>query len=275
MMNDKLKNLLLRTASGVVMLGAVLLGILYARWSLCLLLGLILVGGLWEFYNLCRHCGYSPLRGVGLGLGTAFYLAFSLAMIIDRDLYGLLFTFTLALPILSMPLLLSTALFRSENTLQDSATTLMGWFYVLLPIIALTMIGLMSSKTLLFLIFIIWANDVFAYLVGITCGRHRLCERISPKKSWEGFIGGLVGAALMGYVAARVLEADPKKWILLALLVAVSGVLGDLIESSFKRKAGVKDSGSLIPGHGGVLDRFDALLVAAPVALVLILILNL
>lgn len=273
-MNDKLKNLLLRTASGVVMLGAVLLGILYARWSLCLLLGLILVGGLWEFYNLCRHCGYSPLRGVGLGLGAAIYFTFSLAVIIDQNLFGL-FIITLSLPILSMPLLLSTALFRSENTLQDSATTLMGWFYVLLPIIALTIIGVMSSKTLLFLIFIIWANDVFAYLVGITCGRHRLCERISPKKSWEGFIGGLVGAGLMGYVAALVLEANPKKWILLALLVAVSGVLGDLIESSFKRKAGVKDSGSLIPGHGGVLDRFDALLVAAPVALVLILILNL
>ena len=120
-------------------------------------------------------------------------------------------------------------------------------------------------------IFIIWANDVFAYLVGMSVGRHRLCERLSPKKSWEGFFGGIAGAVVMGIVAARMLDGNMWVWAGLALVAAVSGVLGDLVESMFKRAAGVKDSGRLIPGHGGVLDRFDAMLLSAPFVFVYML----
>ena len=124
--------------------------------------------------------------------------------------------------------------------------------------------GVWRPETVLCYIFIIWANDVFAYLVGMSVGRHRLCERLSPKKSWEGFFGGIAGAVVMGIVAARMLDGNMWVWAGLALVAAVSGVLGDLVESMFKRAAGVKDSGRLIPGHGGVLDRFDALLLSAP-----------
>ena len=124
---------------------------------------------------------------------------------------------------------------------------------------------------MLFYIFIIWGNDVFAYLVGMSVGRHRLCERLSPKKSWEGFFGGIAGAVAMGLVAARVLDGGYAAWAGLALVAAVSGVLGDLVESMFKRAAGVKDSGALIPGHGGVLDRFDAMLLSAPFVFVYML----
>ena len=113
-------------------------------------------------------------------------------------------------------------------------------------------------------IFLIWANDVFAYLFGITLGRHRLFERISPKKSWEGFFGGLLGAVAMGYVAATVLEASVAMWIGVALVAAISGVFGDLVESMMKRSIDIKDSGNIIPGHGGWLDRFDALILSAP-----------
>ena len=113
-------------------------------------------------------------------------------------------------------------------------------------------------------IFIIWANDVFAYLVGMTFGRHRLCERLSPKKSWEGFFGGLAGAVATGLAAAYALDTNYWVWGGLALVASLSGVAGDLVESMFKREAGVKDSGQVIPGHGGVLDRFDALLLSAP-----------
>jgi phosphatidate cytidylyltransferase len=116
----------------------------------------------------------------------------------------------------------------------------------------------------IFYIFIIWANDVFAYLFGITLGKHRLFERISPKKSWEGFFGGLLGAMAMGYVAAVVLDGNTYIWIGLALVAALSGVFGDLVESLFKRSVGVKDSGNIIPGHGGWLDRFDALIFSLP-----------
>ena len=113
-------------------------------------------------------------------------------------------------------------------------------------------------------IFIIWANDVFAYLVGVSVGRHHLYERISPNKSWEGFFGGIVGAIAMGCLAAWWLDGSYWLWCCLAAIAAVSGVLGDLIESMFKRAAGVKDSGNILPGHGGWLDRFDALIFSLP-----------
>ena len=124
---------------------------------------------------------------------------------------------------------------------------------------------------MIFFIFIIWANDVFAYLVGMSIGRTKLCERLSPKKSWEGFFGGVIGAVAMGLVAARMLGGSYAEWAVLALIASVTGVLGDLVGSMFKRAAGVKDSGTLIPGHGGVLDRFDAMLLAAPFVFVYML----
>lgn len=128
-----------------------------------------------------------------------------------------------------------------------------------------------SPWMMIFYVFIIWANDVFAYLVGMSVGRHRLCERLSPKKSWEGFFGGIAGAVVLGLVAARVMDGSCWVWAGLALVAAATGVLGDLVESMFKRAAGVKDSGTLIPGHGGVLDRFDAMLLSAPFVFVYML----
>jgi phosphatidate cytidylyltransferase len=119
---------------------------------------------------------------------------------------------------------------------------------------------------------IIWANDVFAYLVGVAFGRHRMAERISPKKSWEGFVGGIIGAVAVAVGASFLLGGNPCVWGGLAVIVAVTGVAGDFVESLFKRSVGVKDSGAVIPGHGGVLDRFDALFISVPYAFVYLLI---
>jgi phosphatidate cytidylyltransferase len=95
-----------------------------------------------------------------------------------------------------------------------------------------------------------------------------MCERLSPKKSWEGFAGGIAGSVAVGAIAAAVLGGSYGVWIGLAVVVALSSVVGDLIESMFKRDAGVKDSGAIMPGHGGILDRFDALIISAPFALI-------
>ena len=165
---------------------------------------------------------------------------------------------------------------RRGNPAADIGTTLMGVVYVALPFSVMCYIPMIGSDVwnpwvMLFYIFIIWCNDVFAYLVGMSVGRHRLFERLSPKKSWEGFFGGVAGAVVMGLVAARVLDGGYVAWAGLALVAAVSGVLGDLVESMFKRAADVKDSGALIPGHGGVLDRFDAMLLSAPFVFVYML----
>jgi phosphatidate cytidylyltransferase len=113
-------------------------------------------------------------------------------------------------------------------------------------------------------IVVIWANDVFAYLVGVVIGKHRLCERISPKKSWEGFFGGVVGAIGVAVLFGYLFEGNLWVWGGLGLVTALTGVAGDLAESMLKREADVKDSGAMMPGHGGFLDRFDAMLISAP-----------
>jgi phosphatidate cytidylyltransferase len=112
----------------------------------------------------------------------------------------------------------------------------------------------------------VWGNDVFAYLTGITIGKHKMAPRISPKKSWEGFAGGIVGAMAMGALGSYVVGGHLGMWLGLAVVVAITSVFGDFVESMFKREAGVKDSGKIIPGHGGILDRFDALLISSPFA---------
>jgi len=180
----------------------------------------------------------------------------------------------MAFLLLLLPLMLVCELYRrGENPAANVGVTLLGICYVALPLTLMAYIPFVGRYawnpwTMLFFVFIIWANDVFAYLVGMAFGRHRLFERLSPKKSWEGFFGGVAGALVMGYVASRCMGEAWWVWIGLALVAAVTGVLGDLVESMFKRAAGVKDSGTIIPGHGGILDRFDAMLLAAPFVVV-------
>jgi phosphatidate cytidylyltransferase len=213
-----------------------------------------------------------------------FIVAFALMWLFDKsselDSRYLMITGGLVLYIiLLLPLMFICELFRKSATpIANIATSLMGVIYVAMPLSLLLFIPLLLGNgewkpwTLLFYIFIIWANDVFAYLFGITLGKHRLFERISPKKSWEGFVGGLIGAMGMGYLAATIMGGDHIEWIGMALIAAITGVFGDLVESLFKRSVDVKDSGQVIPGHGGWLDRFDALLLSVPFAFIYLVI---
>lgn len=116
-----------------------------------------------------------------------------------------------------------------------------------------------------------WSSDVFAYLTGSMFGKHKLFERISPKKTWEGSFGGLVFALLAAYILSIfITDISLLRWLVLAVVIVISGTLGDLVESMLKRNAGVKDSGTIFPGHGGVLDRFDAVIFATPMVFVTI-----
>ena len=271
----KMKNLMVRTLSGLVLVAVFVGAVLGSQWSFGALLLLILVGGHTEFYKLARETGLSPQRWMGLAVGV---LLFALNFIVFRqfsrsvtDEAGGAVLYLLLYIGLLLPTLFVCELFRRSATpLANLGATLLGVLYVAVPLSLLLYVpvlagdGVWRPETVLCYIFIIWANDVFAYLVGMTFGRHRLCERLSPKKSWEGFFGGLAGAVATGLAAAYALDANYWVWGGLALVASLSGVAGDLVESMFKREAGVKDSGQVIPGHGGVLDRFDALLLSAP-----------
>lgn len=274
-MGDKMKNFLIRTASGAVMLIVVLGAMLLSKWSFMALMSVIAIGGMWEFYRFSQKAGYEPMKALGIFTGVVMLCAgLALSMFFDTANSGnalVLLVASIAALVLIVPLMFICELYRKSATpIANIATSLLGALYVALPMALLIIIPMLlgggewNPWIMILYIFIIWANDVFAYLFGITLGRHRLFERISPKKSWEGFFGGLLGAMAMGWVAATILGASVPMWIGLALVAAISGVFGDLVESLMKRSVDIKDSGNIIPGHGGWLDRFDALILSAP-----------
>ncbi len=148
---------------------------------------------------------------------------------------------------------------------------MIGLFYIGGGCIFLTMIPYTNDDFVKFLIMgifiLIWINDTFAYLVGRAFGKRKLFPRVSPKKTWEGAIGGLVFALTAAYFMAKYEPiVNQVQWVTLAAIIVIAGSLGDLVESKLKRDAGVKDSGAIMPGHGGMLDRLDSLIFAAPFA---------
>jgi phosphatidate cytidylyltransferase len=151
-------------------------------------------------------------------------------------------------------------------------SVLTGLVWIALPMVLLPLLGTLGGGyhplRVLFYVVLIWINDVGAYLVGVSIGRHKLCPRVSPKKSWEGFFGGLIFTVLAAvFLGPRMsgLETIPVwGWTVFGIVLTLSAVVGDLLESAFKRAAGVKDSGNIIPGHGGFMDRFDAMYLSLP-----------
>ena len=284
-MGDKLKNFLVRTASGAVLLGIVLAAIFSGVWGYGALLLAVTIIGVWEFYGLARAKGSEPQRCMGMLMSLAlFFAGFISSLYIygetdDENVLGLGVSLLLIFAMLLVITFVIEVFRNRQAPMYNIATTIMGAVYVALPMAILTILPSLLNSLIyrgdawipwvfLFYLLLVWGNDVFAYLVGVTMGKHRMCERLSPKKSWEGFAGGVAGSAAVGAIAASVLGGSYGVWIGLAIVVALSSVVGDLIESMFKRDAGVKDSGAIMPGHGGILDRFDALIISAPFALI-------
>lgn len=271
-MSLKGKNLGLRTVSGAV-LGVVVIGsILWGALPAAFVAILICVGAMTELFELAtkRIPDALPPYFLTIGLGGAWITGVALNPSPLMLLVGLMF----------VPTIFIFEVFRKTNsTLANTAVASLMLLYIALPLALLILIGGSSGEwepaKVLMVIFTVWVNDIFAYLVGCSIGKHKMCPSISPKKSWEGLFGGLLFAVGFAMAAGYMMEGNIYAWGGLGLVVALAGVVGDLLESKIKRECGVKDSGTLIPGHGGVLDRFDALLLAAPVAYVYMLIFGL
>ncbi len=285
MENKKLKELAVRTASGVVMLLLFIGALVWSKWSAGALFAVILIGGLLEFYRLCRKKGVQPMSSVGVATSLAIF-ALAFAVFLQWGSPATETTARIVLGALLYTMLIVPTTFvcelwrKSATPIANIATTFMGIIYVALPMAMLLyipqmLVGKWSAWVMLAFVSIIWINDICAYLVGVSIGKHRLCERISPKKSWEGFFGGLIGAVGFAVLFGHLFGGNLVVWGGLGLVAALAGVAGDLIESLIKREVDVKDSGSMMPGHGGFLDRFDALFLATPFALFYLIVMSL
>lgn len=219
--------------------------------------------GQYEFYRMAQARGIRPSALLGSALGALVVL----------DAYHPLFPASGAL-LLAVCLLaiMVVRLFSArpvEGAIEDVSATFMGIVYVavLFGFQVSLRTGTDGRQWLVFLYFIIWASDIGAYATGVSFGKHRLYEKISPKKSIEGLIGALIASAGMALLCQWwfMPPISTGAAVGIALALAAAGTIGDLVESLFKRAAGVKDSGTIIPGHGGILDRMDSMLFAAPV----------
>ena len=279
------KNLMTRTLSGAV-LAVVFFGAIYcSQWSFGVLMLAMVIGCQREFYRMCRAAGSEPQQFAGTVLGAALavmafviFMQFGSQSAVDAVVGKTVYALGLYM-LLLVPTVFICEMVRNRPTpIANVAATFAGVMYVAVPVSLLFFVPLLlgggewNPWMMLAYVVIVWSNDIFAYLVGCAIGRHRMCERISPKKSWEGFFGGVAGAIGIGVLAGWLLGGDLLLWGGLAAVIAVTGVAGDFVESMFKRSVDMKDSGSMLPGHGGWLDRFDAMLISAPFVFVYLLV---
>ena len=278
-MNETLK----RSISGAVYVILLITCILYSTESFFVLFGAFLIIATVEFCSLVHINKIIPV----LVASISYFLFYAITFATEGPLFLLKFSKNFDLAVMFSTLFVSC---KCIHLLFDTKTNSIDTFskyvyligYVILPFIIITKIPFGISgynpKILISIFILIWTNDSFAYIVGKSIGKHKLLERVSPKKTIEGFLGGVVFAVLGSYIIAiyyiQIPESKIYIWIIIALIVGVFGTIGDLIESKFKRIAGVKDSGKIMPGHGGVLDRLDSVIFVAPIVYLFYQILN-
>ena len=273
-----------RGISGAVYVLLLLASILYSTESFLILFGIFLVISLFEFCNLIQVNKLIPII-----FGSALYVL--ITIISNYDSTKSIDIQSLDIILLATTLLISLKcivfLFDNKNhKISNLSKYLYLLGYITLPFIFITKISFgikdYNPKIIIGLFILIWTNDTFAYIVGKSIGKYKLFEKISPKKTIEGFFGGLIFAIFAGYLISMYLIKPSEQfrdksiliWTIIAAIVGVVGTIGDLIESKFKRVAGVKDSGKIMPGHGGVLDRLDSVIFVAPFIFLFYKILN-
>lgn len=260
-----MKNLALRTVSGIVYIALIIGAILYGLPTIVILSAVFAILGVIEFSKLTNQNSSEKIPALLLDIVGVVALACGV------------YVYPILIWIFAMMLRLIVELYlKNPDPIKSLANSMFGQIYLGLPLMCLGIIASLYFSTtmpVLVMFMFIWISDTGAFIVGSLIGKNKLFERISPKKSWEGFFGGLafnIAAAValcLTCASTFGLPANVWIWIGLALIVTITATLGDLIESLLKRTANVKDSGNLIPGHGGILDRIDSLLLVAPATL--------
>lgn len=275
----KLPNIVVRGLAGVVFIGILLSGILINQYLFVVVFSLFVVLGLYEFYNLvCTHGGVHLSKKSSTAIGLVLFLCSAFASLTGLKM-SVLFYFT-PYALLVILYFIRELYLKRENPIQSLAYFVLGQVYIAIPFslactLVFTFTGQFYPTFLLAVFVLIWVNDTFAYLTGMTFGKHKMFERISPKKSWEGFVGGAMFAVIGSYIF-YIFTPDSSLllWVGFAIVVVIFGTLGDLLESLIKRTLKVKDSGTIIPGHGGILDRLDSTILAIPAVVVYLSIIN-
>ena len=269
-----MKQLLIRTITGAIFVALMIWATLSAKMVLFNVFLIFTCIALYEYVKM--------LNAKDINISWAFYIvALALYFFIA---YDPLFNYVgeigiLVIVLASSMILMIVDLFRnSYNAFDVIAYEVLGLLWIVLPMALINRIPVMfahGNVILLLYFIIIWMSDTFAYCVGSLIGKHKLFERVSPKKTWEGSIGSLILTMLIAFFIPKIFPSvSLTSWQMLsmALIVFVSGTIGDLMESLLKRNFEVKDSGGILPGHGGILDRFDSTLLSIPCVIIYLII---
>jgi len=254
-----MSNLLRRILSGLVYVLLFLFAILFSKESYIVLTSIFGLLTIWEFSKIIK------LKGL---IGYVFFFLTLFLMLKRPESYAVVVI--LVITIISSVFLIYYLFFKKEITfLNDRSKLGLLIRYLIFPMTFLILLpiykGSYNPNLMISLLILIWVNDSFAFFIGKNFGKRKLFVSVSPKKTQEGFLGGLVFSLLFAYIISSFnTNFTILNWLILAVIISVIGTLGDLVESKFKRQANIKDSGAIMPGHGGMLDRLDSLFFAAP-----------
>lgn len=239
--------------------------IIWNEWAYFAVFFIICLFTQLEFYKLVGLDGNLPLKSYGTLSGLFIFV---LTFLVEKNYLGFQYYFLIS-PVVALTFFIKLYKKGEKKPFTNIAFTFLGIIYVAIPFALINLSvfsqGPYSHEIILGCLFLLWASDTGAYFAGVNFGRTKLFERVSPKKSWEGSLGGAISAIFTAFVISLYFtDLTLWQWHCIAIIIVIAGTYGDLVESLFKRSMEIKDSGSSIPGHGGFLDRFDGLLLSAP-----------
>jgi len=261
-----MKKLSSRALSGLIFVSILIFCILYSKITFIILFYVLMILCLFEFIKMIQLKSVFPYI-----IGTLLFI-FSNILNVEDVPAKIIFEYVGVVLFLTIFISFASILFaKKEEVISHLGKIFLSIIYIVVPFSLIVQIPFLNASfnyvntTILGVFILIWTNDTFAFLIGSNFGKKKLLKRISPNKTIEGFIGGLIFTFIASIILAKqFITLSQTEWLVIAAIVSTFGVLGDLIESMFKRQAGVKDSSNLIPGHGGFLDRFDSVIFAAP-----------